>query len=751
LLVLFLAASATPAVPAGTELLRGTVYSADGSPAAGAIVWTSKLSHAPLSRRETVADAKGRFSFEVEPGTWFIWARRGTQGGEGPARHEPVEVVAGQPPEPVTVRMTERGMFRGRLLEAETGKPIVGGKLFLDAGLFLTTGADGKFEIGGLARTNHESFVVASGRMRMRVLFDTTAKADTELDVPVPKSGKIVGRVTDLDGKPIPGAYVGRSTSGTFFSINALYLACDAAGRFEYDDAVPPEQPTRLNGYAPGYETEERGGLIAPADGKPLELHFKLRPTPGSQPGVKPREEDRRRIVSGIVRGPDGKPAAGVMVRWGHEPVSGAIQGRTDMEGKFRLSVPVKEGILAVLPNDALPEFPRIAAGEDEKVEVALTSGHTARGRVLDDQDRPIADVHVIARMSPPAPGRISPFYWLSEAAVHTDADGRFELKGVPGNASFDFLGTNLSDLRNQELKLDGADNLITMKFSGVLFGKVVSHDGKPIRSFRVLVGFPRDRRADERTEGFFAGYSGIGVRFTSPDGSFALSGVGAGCDYRVTVLAEGHGEAVAERLTALPANRLATANMPTLRAKLPGALRVTAVTSDGQLMAGARVTLVNGDVQLDKSFSWGYHNASWEDMARGRTGPDGVADFKNLRMSGCTVLVEKPGHARHRSGWRDGRKELTIKMTPEAILTGTVRDGAGKRIKECYISLLSEGDQIHTKVGPDDAGRFRVAELPAGNWNVHVRDADGNMLQEQMVPLKAGETKELVIETKKE
>jgi hypothetical protein len=31
--------------------------------------------------------------------------------------------------------------------------------------------------------------------------------------------------------------------------------------------------------------------------------------------------------------------------------------------------------------------------------------------------------------------------------------------------------------------------------------GKVVSHDGKPIRNFRVLVNFPRDRRPEDQTE----------------------------------------------------------------------------------------------------------------------------------------------------------------------------------------------------------------------------------------------------------
>src|SRR5205823_12778897 len=123
----------------------------------------------------------------------------------------------------------------------------------------------------------------------------TTASADTELDVPVPRAGKIVGRVTDPEGKPIPGAHAGRHTSGSFFSINALFQACDADGRFVYDDAVPPGQPTRLTAPAPGYVEEERGGVSPSLDGRPLELNFRLRPKPGT-PGKRPApDEDKRR------------------------------------------------------------------------------------------------------------------------------------------------------------------------------------------------------------------------------------------------------------------------------------------------------------------------------------------------------------------------------------------------------------------------------------------------------------------------
>jgi beta-lactamase regulating signal transducer with metallopeptidase domain len=757
------AAADRPLRPVAT--LRGTVLTAEGAPAAGAIVWAAKFSHSPLQRRETAADAKGRYTLQLEPGEWWLWARRGTQGGEGQAANGTVRIVAGREPELKTIRLEERGTLRGRLLQAETGKPIHGGKLFLDNGLVLTAGADGRFEVGGLSRKDHEAFVVAPGRMRMRVLFDTTARAETELDVPVPRAGKIVGRVTDLDGKPIPGAYVGKSTSGSYFSINGLWLACDAQGRFEYDNSVPPDQPTRLSAAAPGYVEEERDGLLVPDYDKPLQLYFRLRPKPSdpkpraeshgaAKSKPKPPDDEARRTVSGVVRGPDKKPVAGVVVRWGFRPFVDAIQTRTDAEGRFRLTVPDKANMLAVLPRRFPPQFPRVTAGGDQTIEVQLRAGHTVRGQVLDEDGKPVKDVQVIAVV--PSPDlRIGNPFWLTEAAVYTSASGLFELHGVPDdNARFDFVKPGMSDVRNRKLAFDDANNIVTVKMSygGAISGRVVDREGKPIRNFRVLVNFPRERRPGDQTSGFFAGYCGIGVRFTSADGSFVLTGVGAGSVYRVTALAEGHGEATADRVTAVPLNHLATTKPVTLRAGPPIRLRVRALTADGKPIAGARVTLVNGELALDQSFAWGYHDASWEDMVRGRTTAEGWADFPALTFSGATVLVQAPGYARHRIGWRDGQKELTIKLAPESALMGEVHDGAGRPVKEFYLNLMSGGDQVSAKVGPDDRGRFRVAELPAGTWTITVRGADGlSMLYQDKVELKAGDSKELKIEAKKE
>jgi uncharacterized GH25 family protein len=727
--------AATPAfaVPADAEPLRGIVTTAAGKPAAGAIVWAARHTYGPLQRRETIADANGRYTLRLYPGEWYIWARHGTQGGEGPAAHQSIEIPAGRAPEELNITLEERGTFRGRLLEAESSKPIAGGKLFLDAGLFLTTNAEGHFEIGGLTRTHHEGFVVAAGRQRMRVLFDTTDRADTELDVPVPRGEKIVGRVTDADGKPIAGAYVGRATSGSYFSINALYEPCAADGRFEYD-GVGLDRSTGLTGHAPGFIPEERDSAMIVPDGKPPELNFRLRPEPPEKPGGK---NDKRRIVKGVVLGPNSVPQPGVTVRWGEHEYVGWPKTKTDNAGRFSLTVPDEPQALAIVSPLHQLEYHQIAAGGDQEIVVRLQAGGTVRGLVTDEAGHPLKDVTVLLSI------------FSRDKHVRTGADGKFEMAGVNEHQRLSFSKPGFTTLSNQALSR-AAENRVVLQSEGALKARVVDRDGKPLRDFRVLLDFPRNRQPGERTEGFFAGYSGIGMRFTSPDGSFVLTGVGAGSVYRVRAMAEGHGEAVEDRVLAVPTNRLEKTEAVTLKAGAPRAFRVHTVDGAGKPIPGARVTLIDGRPQLDHDFSWGYDEVGWENQVRGRTGPDGWADFDNLSFSTATVVVRAPGSARQHAGWRQSERDLTLKLPAESVVAGMVRNAAGEPLRGYVVLNGANGDRIVAKLTADDNGRFRAAELPAGKWKLQVYGESGQtVIYEAEVTIATGEIKELAIEVK--
>src|SRR5262245_24910367 len=69
--------------PTGAETLRGRVFTKEGKPVGGAIVWAAELyAPGPLAARETQTDDSGRFTLEVKPGRWYVWARHDAWAGE---------------------------------------------------------------------------------------------------------------------------------------------------------------------------------------------------------------------------------------------------------------------------------------------------------------------------------------------------------------------------------------------------------------------------------------------------------------------------------------------------------------------------------------------------------------------------------------------------------------------------------------------------------------------------------------------
>ncbi len=239
----FLVLVVAPAARA--ETLRGVVLDKEGKPVGGATVWTAEqFAPGPLAARETQADDSGRFALEVKPGYWYVWARFDAWAGEIDQQGVPT-ISPGHNAGPVTIRLRQRGWLRGRLIEAETGRPIAGGRFILDNAVELKANKLGRFELAGISPRYHEAYVVAPGRERRRILFDMTLRTAAELDLRIPRGARIFGRVTDEQGKPIPGAYVGYSTSGNAFSSTALWDRCDPDGRYAWDGKVF-DRPTRL-------------------------------------------------------------------------------------------------------------------------------------------------------------------------------------------------------------------------------------------------------------------------------------------------------------------------------------------------------------------------------------------------------------------------------------------------------------------------------------------------------------------------
>ncbi len=223
--------------------LRGVVTNDSGAPMANAVVAIESLLAEPRRAVATTTGASGAYRFTNLPG--------------GPvrvvARHEwwqpavaPAVVVGAV--ERVDMRFDRPSMapLRGRVVAAATQAPIAGARIELLApnarlGLVVpaaaTSGADGSFVLGGLARGNHRVVVRhPSFGTLARTLAIGAATAEQAFELP-PRS-RLVGQVVDDAG-------AGRVHGGAVLEVRdsggeLCFATVDADGSFECERPLSP-------------------------------------------------------------------------------------------------------------------------------------------------------------------------------------------------------------------------------------------------------------------------------------------------------------------------------------------------------------------------------------------------------------------------------------------------------------------------------------------------------------------------------
>jgi hypothetical protein len=731
--------------------LRGTVVDRKGEPAGGAAVWAARYQGgaAPREVHETTANDEGRFLLTVGIGRFFVCARRGNEGGKIASRAV-IEVRDGRDPSPVVIRLREPSKLQGRLLDAENGRPIAGARFIVDDARIIAADEQGRFDVPGLVTGHHSAQAASIGYEPKEVLFDTTFRPDARLELRLRKAGKVVGRVTNGDGKPIVGARVLSNAGGNAITTAALWVQCDENGRFACDQGFGLRRT--ISARAPGFAEQQRDGVLVIEDDAPPELHFTLvRDAPG-RTLVTEKPETGRRNVLGTVVSQDGTAIANALVRWGVEPIPNAPEARTDEQGRFQLlRLPDEPGMLVVSGRMLSPAFAEIPSGDVRDLKVVLGKGITIRGRVRDESGAPIVGVEVIPHA--PVSPRLRSELPVGELSAYTDEAGRFLVQGIPpGAVSFTMTGDGLTSLRRKTLESgEGALNEVTMAVEGAIRGRVVGPDGHAVRNFRVLLNVPTARQGVEKAGGFSMSYSGLGVTFTADDGTFIVSGLVAGNMHRVSVVAQGYSAGEVDLVTAQPITRLPEPERLTIKLGLPHALRVRVFTAGGRVVKGARVTLVNGDTgPVGSVYRWNDSRTRHDDRLDGRVNAEGWAEFPSLPFGHAKVLVQARGFGRRYVPWRDDEPERLVDLEPEAVISGAIRDERGEVPDSAYVVILSSsGDQIVTGLDAKD-GHFVLSELPPDRYQLIVYDPAGELHQEQ-VTLSSGQKLVLEIRTRKD
>ena len=125
---------------------------------------------------------------------------------------------------------------------------------------------------------------------------------------------------------------------------------------------------------------------------------------------------------------------------------------------------------------------------------------------MLDDAGNSIEGVSVVPFSRTPTRGSASRSGSPSGSPDRRQGD---RARGLPkSGVRFEFrLGDGRSVLPYQSLKLGGVENEVKMKSDGMIRGRVVDRDGKPVRNFRILVNAPHERQVGEKFGSYFAGY----------------------------------------------------------------------------------------------------------------------------------------------------------------------------------------------------------------------------------------------------
>lgn len=398
--------------------------------------------------------------------------------------------------------------------------------------------------------------------------------------------------------------------------------------------------------------------------------------------------------VRGVVRGPDGKPAAGAeVVVSGTEmrEVRGVVAGP---DGTFEVAgIPFGPALVVASAKGltAAKGVPAPEAAEDGSLGFAplgfrLRAKITLRGTVT-RAGKPVAGADVLAQSD------------CRTYRTRSGADGSFELADLPPR---DYPVSAISGSEGAQVvaSLEAPGPLsLSLRLGGVLAGTVKDKKG-PLAGAEV-VAVPRQPR----------GAAELRRARSHQDGSFELGPIPPG-PWEVEVAAAGHLSRPPEELRVAPKARQA------LEVELQPAMHIAGdVVNDlADGLPGAEVEAVRSDADP----------GCLGCRLRTRTSPDGSFVLYPLAQGEYTVRFSHdrylPAEAR-KIGPTDTLRQV---LKPGASLLGTVKDPESRAAVRALASLEGAGGAVVRPPRPvDPNGTFRLEGLAPGTYAVVVESQD--------------------------
>lgn len=444
-----------------------------------------------------------------------------------------------------------------------------------------------------------------------------------------------------------------------------------------------------------------------------------------------------------------------VMTEFSFRPRKEALAGRTTLElgglppgRRHRVSLETEQ--FAPLVSDELT----VRSGRTTDVELTLSAGARLTGRVVDEQDEPVANAKVEVSAEVEGGGGMP---WgrsrSLEKETTTDDDGRFLLTGAPIGAEVELRASSEDGRQSEAQTLQLADGDVRDELELVLpRGKVIAGivrwpDGAPAAGARIRArledtpdrpgaggfrAFTRDRRGQEAT--------------ADAEGSFAVEGLSAET-YVVVARAtrgedenEDHGSTTIDDVTAGATDPLVLVLEP------ESVVRGTVHALDGTPLDAFELTTTLRDEEAwlaqatgssrTEAFSaangsfalWGLEPAWWKLEAKA----EGYARSEPVEFSMPGAMEAEP---------------IAIVLAPEARLRGRVASPDGRPVPNAIVS--PDDEDMRARFGGGDAlrgvtdalGGFELAGLAAGAYTFSAKAGGYAPSAPQTFELVAGET----------
>jgi hypothetical protein len=460
----------------GTSRLEGQVVTGAGAPVPGAEVWVLSDTGDLIGDAPERTDVQGRFSVEVEEGTYQLGASAGSEFG----LHEgKVTVARGGLVDGLVIRLRPSGSLVGKVFVKSSHEPVENARLFLEHtgsswSYSALSDASGGFRVDRLIPGTYTLTIFQSGfQMAQREGVPIQVGQETSVELALVRLASVQGLVTDAQGRPADDAFVIAEPAVSRRGVRDYQVFTDVTGHYEFED-LP----------SGSYRLEAR----VSSEGQPVVRELTL------QEGEEAQADFVLPYVLGQVEGSVKRASGGLPIH----PVeveaafgdSGTVTTEVDDTGHFTVRLLPGSYTLKAMYSDteeAGPAVPvTVEADKVSRVSLTVPDALTeTSGVVLNARGEPVAGASV----------NLEDGDDLFVSAI-TDARGRFSLRTPlksAGRSVFIHADNEPEEGEAQNVRLGSQNVVVRLRKPGALRGRISAVRGPPVQGFDVEVARRKD------------------------------------------------------------------------------------------------------------------------------------------------------------------------------------------------------------------------------------------------------------------